>query len=97
VKIFVATVTASFYAVVNAVKNGVQYVTEMDTALTNLSKVVDMSKNQMNEMRDSAISLGKELGKNSAEIMAGMAEWALDIAEENNISVMHMILKYQKV
>jgi TP901 family phage tail tape measure protein len=85
VKIFVATVTASFYAIVNAVKTGVQYVTEMNTALVNLSKVVDMTKSEMDEMQNSAISLGKELGKGSAEIMSGMAEWGRVTKDLNEI------------
>ena len=47
----------------------------MDTALTDLSKVVDFSSNQLSEMADSAVNLGKQLGQSSVEIMKGMAEF----------------------
>jgi len=47
----------------------------MDTALTDLSKVVDFSSNQLNEMADASINLGKQLGQSSVEIMKGMAEF----------------------
>src|SRR5690606_5477829 len=35
----------------------------------------DLSNQQINKMAQSAIDLGKELGKSSVEIMKGMAEW----------------------
>lgn len=57
------------------IKDAIQYVTEMDTALTDLSKVVDLTDTQLNEMKDTAIDLGKSLGKSSTDIMAGMAEF----------------------
>ena len=63
------------YAPFRALKDGLQYVYQMDTAMTDLTKVVDFSTNQMNEMADAAINLGKQLGQSSVEIMKGMAEF----------------------
>jgi len=57
----------------------------MDTALTDLSKVVDFSSNQLNEMAESAIGLGKQLGKSSVEIMQGMAEFGRITKDQNEI------------
>ena len=59
---------------INAIRDGIRYIYEMDTALTDLSKVTDMSTEQLNDMRDSAIDLGKEMGKSSVEIAQSFAE-----------------------
>jgi TP901 family phage tail tape measure protein len=70
---FVGTaITAGFFT---QMRNMIKYTTDMDTALTELSKVVDMTKGQMDDMRVSAISMGKELGQSSIAIAQGMAEW----------------------
>jgi len=63
------------YAPFRALQEGIQFVYQMDTALTDLSKVVDFSSNQLNEMADASINLGKQLGQSSVEIMKGMAEF----------------------
>ena len=47
----------------------------MDTALADLNKVVDLSKNQLNEMKESAINLGKELGQSATDVAQAMAEF----------------------
>ena len=73
------------YSPFRALKDGLQYVYQMDTAITDLSKVVDFSSNQLNEMADSAINLGKELGKSSVEIMQGMAEFGRITKDQNEI------------
>ena len=57
------------------IKDAVQYIVEMDTALTDLSKVVNLTDEQLNMMKDTSIELGKELGKSSVDIMKGMAEF----------------------
>jgi len=56
------------------IKQAIDYVGEMDNALTNLNKVVDLSKTQLDSMKDSALELGQELGKSSVSIMDAMAE-----------------------
>jgi len=63
------------YGVFNQIKDGITYVRDMDSALTDLSKVVDLSSSQLNMMKDTAINLGKELGKSSIDIMNSMAEF----------------------
>lgn len=70
-----AAAATAFYAPFRAISDGLQFVYQMDTAITDLSKVVDFTSNQLNEMADAAINLGKQLGKSSVEIMQGMAEF----------------------
>lgn len=67
------------YTAINSLRQGfregVQSVIAMDTALYDLNKVVDITKQQMAEMRDIAVSMGKELGKSSVEIAQAQAEF----------------------
>jgi TP901 family phage tail tape measure protein len=80
--------------VIHSYQNAIEYIQEMDSALVELNKVVDMSASDMANMRDVAISLGKELGRSSVEIMQSMAEWGRsyknlqDIQELARASVM---------
>lgn len=59
----------------NAFRNGVQSVIDMDGALSNLAKVVDLSESQLTKMRDSAVSMGQALGRSSVEIANAQAEF----------------------
>lgn len=60
---------------IHAIQNAIKYIHEMDDAVTSLSKVVEYSNDQLKTMTQSAINLGKELGKSSVDIMSGMAEF----------------------
>lgn len=68
-------IATAIYAPIRAISSGIEYIHRMDDALTDLSKVVNFSTNELNEMADAAINLGKELGQSSVEIMKGMAEF----------------------
>ena len=59
----------------NAFRDGVQSVIDMDSALSNLAKVVDLSESQLSKMRDSAVSMGKALSRSSIEIANTQAEF----------------------
>lgn len=67
--------TSVVYGSLKAFQNGIQYIKEMDTALVSLNKVVDMTKEQMTNMTNSAVTMGKELGHSSVDIMKSMAEF----------------------
>jgi len=56
-------------------RTGAQYIYEMDKALTDLTKVVDLSIPQMHEMTNAAVAMGNAYGKSSVEIMKSMAEF----------------------
>lgn len=81
-------------SVVNWFKDGIKIVTEMNTALTSLSKVVNFSTSDLNGMTVAAVKLGKELGKSSVQIMQGMAEFGRiakskeDIVELTRVATM---------
>lgn len=59
----------------NQLKNGIKYIYDMNTAIVELSKVTNFSKQELNGMKDVAIVMGKELGKSSVEIMKSFAEF----------------------
>lgn len=63
----------------------ITHVKDMDDALVSLNKVVDLSKGQMEEMRVSALDLGRDLGKSSVDIMKGMAEFGRVTKDLNEI------------
>lgn len=65
-------------------REGINNVKNMDSALVDLTKVVEVSKSELEDMRLSALSLGKDLGQSSIDIMNGMAEFGRvtkDLAE----------------
>lgn len=59
----------------NAFKEGIRSIVEMDTELSNLAKVVDMTDSQLLKMRDSAVSMGQELGRSATQVAAAQAEF----------------------
>jgi TP901 family phage tail tape measure protein len=87
-----AGIYMSVYQVINmmanAFKNGVQDVISMDTALGNLNKVVSMSSSQLIQMRDSAIEMGKELGRSSIEVANAQAEFGRLYKTQSEINSM---------
>ena len=80
------------YDIINGIENqfreGVQSVIDMDTALSNLNKVVDISKSEMLEMRDAAVSLGEELGRSAVDVAEGMAEFGRQYKDLDQIKEM---------
>ena len=68
-------VASLVYTPFRVFQDAIQTIIAMDDALTDLNKVVELSKTQLNEMREAAIQLGKEFGITSTEIMRGMAEF----------------------
>lgn len=63
----------------------IQYIHDFDDAVVELTKVVDLSNSQINDMKDSAISLGKELGKSSVDIMKAYAEFGRQFKDTEDI------------
>jgi TP901 family phage tail tape measure protein len=72
-------------AFVNGIKDAITYVNQMDDATADLSKVVDMSTEQLNNMKDAAVEMGKELGQSSLAIMQGFAETARVLKNPDDI------------
>lgn len=76
---------SSLMLFVNGIKDAITYVNQMDNATADLSKVVDMSTGQLNDMKDAAVSMGKELGQSSLSIMQGFAETARVLKNPDDI------------
>lgn len=58
-----------------ALSDSVRQIMAMNEAMVELNKVTDMSDKSLESMKVSAMSLSKQLGKDSTEIMASMAEF----------------------
>lgn len=72
----------------NGFKEGLQSVIDMDTALGNLNKVVNLSSQQLIQMRDSAVEMGKELGRSAVEVANAQAEFGRLYKDQNQINEM---------
>ena len=75
--------------VIGYLKDGIVTVYQMNTALTELAKVVDMSDKQLYDMSVTAVQMGKALGQSSVDIMKSMAEFGRitkDAEEIKNLS-----------
>lgn len=63
------------FGTLRQIKESIAYIKDVDTELTNLSKVVDLTTSQMIEMKNAAIEMSKALGQSSVEVLKGFAEF----------------------
>ena len=70
----------------DAFKNGVQSVIDMNTALSDLNKVVPLSNAQLEQMRDSAVQMGEALGRSAVDIAQAQAEFGRMTKDTNEIN-----------
>lgn len=75
-------------SVSRAFRDGIQSVIDMDSALANLNKVVDLSNSQLTQMRDSAVEMGKALGRSSVEVANAQAEFGRQYKDVETINNM---------
>ena len=59
----------------NAIKQGLQTVLDMDTAMADLNKVVSLSNESLQSMTQSAIQMGQEFGRSVTEVAQAQAEF----------------------
>lgn len=78
--------TTIFMGGIHQLKNSINYVVEMDTAITNLSKVTNLSVEQLDQMRLKSIELGEELGRTSVQIAKSMAEFGRVFKDTESIT-----------
>lgn len=80
------------YTAMNGIKNsftgGVKSIVEMDTELSNLAKVVEMTDSQLIKMRDTAVSIGQELGRSATEVAAAQSEFGRLYKDADTINKM---------
>ena len=67
--------TTIFMQFFHTIRDGIVYIKEFDDALVELQKVTEFTSGTYRDMQMSAISLGKELGKSSVDIMKSYAEF----------------------
>lgn len=72
-------------------RDGFGSVVKMDTALANLNKVVDLSKTQLDGARDSAVEMGKALGRSSIDVANAQAEFGRVYKDLKSINEMTKI------
>lgn len=72
----------------NALRDGVQSVIDMDTALADLNKVVDLSDSQILSMRDSAVAMGEALGRSAIDVAKAQAEFGRQYKDIETINEM---------
>ena len=68
--------TMSIYRVWRVIKQGVTYVTEIDTALTELKKVTDETDASYSKFLQSMSKTGKEIGATVKDLTTISADWA---------------------
>lgn len=66
----------SLYRVFNELKQGVQTVVELDTALVDLQKTSTATPKQLNEFYREANNIAKEYGTTTKQIIQGAADWS---------------------
>lgn len=71
-----------------ALKEGIKTVIEMDSALADLNKVVDLTKTQLGEMKDSAVAMGKEFGVSAIQVSQAQAEFGKAYKDTNDINTL---------
>ena len=71
-----SAVTVSYYGVLRAIRNGISEVIELDTALTELNKVVETGEEELKTYTEQAYRLGETLGRTGKEVINATTEFA---------------------
>lgn len=71
-----AGVGSIFYGMVNALKSGIQHISEMDAAMTNLRKVTDETDTTYNRFLITANETANSIGGVTIDVVKSTTEWA---------------------
>lgn len=83
---------------INAVKNGVQSIIDIDTAITNLNKVTDETRETLSKFSLEANAIGRELAKTTVEVIDSTTEFArLGYSLEQSAQLAKQALLYSNV
>lgn len=83
---------------ITAVKNGIQSIIDIDTALTNLNKVTDETRETLNKFSLEANAIGRNLAKTSVEVINSTTEFArLGYSLEQSAQLAKQALLYSNV
>ncbi|MGG0794855.1 phage tail tape measure protein [Brevibacillus laterosporus] len=64
-----------FYGALSQVQQGFRYLLDVDKAMTNLTKVTEVSKGELEEFKATASQMGKELGVLASEVIKATTEF----------------------
>jgi hypothetical protein len=70
-----AIATTAIYGSLRQIKEGVQYITDLNTEMTNAQIVTGMTDTQINRLATSYTQLAKELGATTLEVAEGNLAW----------------------
>jgi hypothetical protein len=70
------TSITSIYRVWGEIRKGIQYVREIDSALTELKKVTDETEETYDRFLDTAAKTADKVGSTIKEIVSSTADWA---------------------
>jgi len=70
------TLSSVIYGTVNSFKEGIETIEELDEKMTQLNRVTELTTQQLNEMKQSAIDIGQEFGQTVPDVLSSMIEWS---------------------
>lgn len=70
------TYTTSIYRLISVVRQGINYVKEIDAAMTELRKVTDETEESYNKFLNTAAKTADKVGSTIKEIVSSTADWA---------------------
>ena len=65
-----------FYAPLRALQNGIQYIYELDTEMTNLQKVTENTADEYRQFIQDARGIGDAIGGLTLDVVKSTTEWA---------------------
>lgn len=69
-------ITSIFYSSIRAIRSSIKEVIELDTAMTELNKVLDVSQKELEDYTAQAYKMGEVLGRTGKDVLNATAEFA---------------------
>lgn len=93
-----SAVTASYYKIISEIRNGIRFVTEMDTALTEIGMVTNQTREQTASLAKEYNNLAKEMKVTTSEIISGAVEfYRQGLSQEEVMERLKTTTMYSKV
>ncbi|MGV6936023.1 phage tail tape measure protein [Paenibacillus sp. CMM36] len=93
-----SAVTAAIYAPINAFKEGIQHIYELDKAMTNLKKVTDETNEMYQQVILNSSKTANEIGGLTLDVINSTTEWArLGYTIQQSQQLAKQTLVYQNV
>lgn len=93
-----STVTTAYFATIREIRSGLKYVTEMDTALTEIAMVTGQNRNQVAGLAMEYNNLAKEMKVLTSDVSAGAVEfYRQGLSQEKVFENLQQNIQYAKV